>query len=129
MKKCFCVILFIMLILCGCSKTNLSITDDVVLTFIHSEKNINVTLEEDDAEKVISILNGKEYDPIFSGTPSCGFDKNITLKVGNRVFAIANDTCPFIQDLNNMRYFNIPEKDMNYIHSIFEKYGGYFPCV
>ena len=123
------IILVLMLSICGCSQTNVNNNADVTLTFIYGEENIEVTLEDDEAEKIVDILDGNNYASIFSGVPSCGFDKNISLKVGNRVFAIACDTCNCIQDLGNLKYFDIPKEDMEYIHSLFEKYGGYFPCV
>ena len=123
------IILSVMLSVCACSKTNVSKNADVTLTFLYEDKDIRVTLTEEEAEKVIDILNGKNYDPISSGVPSCGFNKNISLEVGGRIFAIACDTCNCIQDLGNLRYFEISLQDMAYIHSLFEKYGGYFPCV
>ena len=131
MKRLFAVlmILVVLVSICGCSKTIVNKHSDVTLTFIYGEENISVTLEDDEAGKVVNILNGNNYDPISSGVPSCGFDKNISLKVGGRTFAIACDTCNSIQDLGNLRYFDIQQEDMDYIHSLFEKYGGYFPCV
>ena len=94
-----------------------------------NKKDICVTLEDSEAEKVIDILNGNNYATVSSGVPSCGFDKNISLNVGDRIFPIACDTCNCIQDLGNLRYFDISQEDMEYIHSLFEKYGGYFPCI
>lgn len=131
MKRLFVVlmILVVLVSICGCSKTSVNKNLDVTLTFIYGEENISVTLEDDEAGKVVNILNGNNYDPISFAVPSCGFDKNISLKVGGRTFAIACDTCNSIQDLGNLRYFDIPQEDMDYIHSLFEKYGGYFPCV
>lgn len=123
------VILSIMVAVCGCSKTSVSEGADVTLTFIYGDKNISVTLEDSEAEKVIDILSGNNYDPILSGIPSCGFDKNVSLKVGGHVFAIACDSCNSVQDLGNLRYFSISQEDMEYIHSLFEKHGGYFPCI
>ena len=123
------IILVVLFSLCSCSETSVSKNSEVTLTFIYGEKNIRVTLEDDEAEKVINILNGNNYDPVSFGVPSCGFDKNISLKIGGRTFAIACDTCNCIQDLGNLRYFDIPKEDLEYIHSLFEKYGGYFPCI
>ena len=115
--------------LCGCSKTSVTSHGDVTLTFVYGEENIQVILEADEAEKVIDILDGKRYDPVFSGVLSCGFDRDISFKVAGRTFAIACDSCNCVQDLGNLRYFEIPQEDMEYIHALFEKYGGYFPCV
>ena len=131
MKRFFAVLMILVLLIsiCGCSKTSVSNNADVTLSFVYGDDNIRVTLEDDEAEKVIDILNGNDYNPISSVVPSCGFDKNISLQVSGRTFAIACDTCNTVQDLGNLRYFNIPNEDMEYIHSLFEKYGGYFPCV
>ena len=131
MKRLFVVlmILVVLVSICGCSKTSVNKNSDVTLTFIYGEENISVTLEDDEARKVVNILNGNNYDPFSFSVPSCGFDKDISLKVGGRTFAIACDTCNCIQDFGNLRYFDIPKEDMEYIHSLFEKYGGYFPCV
>ena len=131
MKRLFVVlmILVVLVSICGCSKTSVNKNSDVTLTFIYGEENISVTLEDDEAGKVVNILNGNNYAPFSSGVPSCGFDKNISLKVCGQTFAIACDTCNSIQDLGNLRYFDISQEDMDYIHSLFEKYGGYFPCV
>ena len=123
------LILTLSVSLFGCDRTRLTAGSEVTLIFINSEKDIRVTLPEEEAEKVIDILNGNDYNPFSSGVPSCGFDKNISLQVSGRTFATACDTCNCIQDLGNLRYFDIPQEDMDYIHSLFEKYGGYFPCI
>lgn len=123
------VILVVMVSICGCSQTSVSKNSDVILTFIYGDQDICVTLEDSEAEKVIDILNGNKYDPISSGVPSCGFDKDISLRIGGKTFAIACDTCNYVQDLGNLKFFDIPQEDMEYIHSLFEKHGGYFPCI
>ena len=128
-KLCSVLLLsFILLILSACGTTSVNENADVTLTFIYSDKNISVALPRSESEKVAEILDGNLYDPIFGGVPSCGFDSNISLKVGNRTYAIACDTCNYVQDLGNLRYFTISEKDMEYIHELFESKGGYFPC-
>ena len=124
------LILVIVFSLYACSKTRVAADQDVTLLFIYEDKNITATLTDEEAAKVIEILNGNTYDPLFLiGYPSCGFWNTVALKVGDRTFSIASDTCNCIRDLGNLMYFDIPEEDMAYIHSLFEKYGGYFPCV
>ena len=130
--KRFVTILFVLAIiltLCGCSGTRVNRDADVTLTFQYGDENISVVLPDEEAAKVIDILDGNRYDPMFSGVPSCGFNPDVSLKVDNRVFAIACDLCNYVQDLGNLRFFSIPQKDMEYIRSLFEEYGGYFPCV
>ena len=126
---CFFLMVAILFALWGCSKTNVSANAEVTLTFINESKNVSTTLSEEEAEKVIAILDGKGYDSPASGIPACGFDKNISLQVDDHIYAIACDTCNYIQDLGNLRYFSVSQEDMDYIHSLFEKHGGYFPCI
>jgi len=114
---------------CGCTETKVNQNANVTLTFVYGDVNVSVSLPEEECEKVIAILNGNKYDPLASGVPACGFDKNISLTVGNRVYAIARDTCGTVQDLGNLKYFSISQEDVEYIHTLFQKHGGYFPCI
>lgn len=132
LKQLWVVLLILIIIfsLYACSKTRVAGNQDVTLLFIYEDKNITATLTDEEAAKVIEILNGKTYDPtILLGSPSCGFWEDVALKVGERTFSIASDGCSCIRDGSNRMYFDIPEEDMAYIHALFEKYGGYFPCV
>ena len=121
--------IIILISMCGCAKTKVMQKNNATLTFISETKNIQVELETDEAEKIAEILNGNIYEPNFAGEPSCSFDKNVSISIDNQVFAIAQDTCNYLQDLQNLKYFSISQEDMKYIHSIFEKHGGCFPCV
>ncbi len=129
MKRIFGILLILVLLLSACGTVSLNQEDAVTLTFVHSDQNICVALTPEEAQKVVKILDGAAYDPIFSGKPSCGFDGNISLKVGEQCFAIACDTCNYIQLMGEARYFSIPETAMEYIRSLFAQYGGYFPCI
>lgn len=131
MKRTLCIALvfFMLLAFCGCSKTSVNKDSTVTLNFVYRDKNINVTLTDEEAANVIRILDGNTYHSVFSGVPSCGFNKNVSIKVGNRAFAIACDTCETIQDLGNLRFFSISAEDNAYIRGLFEKYGGFFPCI
>ena len=108
--KRLCAILGVLVLvisLCACSKTSVDRNADVTLTFVYQEENICVTLEENEADRVIAILDGKRYVSIFGGIPSCGFRENISVRVGDRIYAIARDTCNCVQDLENLRYITI----------------------
>ena len=131
MKRIWIISLFllVMISLCACGRTTVDQTAEVTLTFIYGDENISVTLAAEEAGQIRDILNGCSYDSRFAGIPSCGFHENISLRIGNRVFAVARDTCNCIQDLDSLRYFHIPIEDMEYIRSLFEKNGGYFPCL
>ena len=133
MRRYFCVLLAMCaafaLLLWGCSKTRLSSGSDVTLHFQVYEENISVKLTEEEAQKVIEILDGNSYRSFLDGIPSCGFCEEVSLQIGNRKFAIAMDTCNCVQDLSSLRYFTVSQEGIDYLHLLFEKYGGYFPCI
>ena len=123
------LILSVMIFLCACSKTSVDKQPEITLSFVYEDKNISVVLESYEAEQISDILDGNAYNSLFFGIPSCGFNEKVSLKVGNCIFAIACDNCNYIQDLSNLKYFDISAEDMKYIRSLFVKYGGYFPCI
>ena len=131
MKRLCAVVLILIAILSIFvrSETEVRRNAAVTLDFVYEETSIHVTLTDEEAAKVMEILNGNTYDPILLGYPACGFWKDVALKVGNRRFSIAGDACNCIYDASRFHYFDIPKEDMAYIHALFEKYGGYFPCV
>ena len=125
MKRFLCIILawLTVVALGGCSQE-----PEVELTFVCYGEDIHVKLEGEEAQKVAQILDNKVYD-LFFGIPACGFDKDVSIRVNGRIYAIARDTCNNGLDYGNLRFFSVSEQDMEYIHSLFEKYGGYFPCI
>lgn len=131
MKRLFAILIVfaIAFSLCACAKTSIDTDSDVTLTYIYADADITVTLEADDAQRVLDILDGNTYDPAIAGTPSCGFSKNVSLTIGSQTFAIACDTCSYVQDLSNQKFFRIADEEMEFIHSLFEKYGSHFPCL
>ena len=126
---CAALLLIMAFTVCACSKTSVDSDAQVELCFIYGDQNIRVLLPDTEAQEVIRILDGKSYDSIFDGVASCGFDENISFKVDGRTYAIARDTCNTLQDMGNLRYFSVSQADMAYIHTLFEEYGGHFPCV
>ena len=131
MKRVFCltILLPLLLSLCGCSATQLEAGATVELHFVYGDKEIHATLTSEEATQVIEILDGRAYRSIWDGIPSCGFDENICLTVNGHSYAIACDTCRFVQDLGNLRYFSISQEGIDHIHAIFETYGAHFPCI
>ena len=113
----------------SCGKTNAKSGKQVTLTYKINSTDICVTLPDEEAEKVIAIMDGNTYSTDFLGFPSCGFDKNVSLKIGNRIYAIAGDSCNTVVNWRTGRYFYIAQEDMEYIHELFQKYGADFPWI
>ena len=128
MKRLLCFILMVacLLVLSGCRETKIKENAAVTLHFI----DIFQELTAEESAKVIEILNGNTYKDVFtSGVPACGFSKEVSFEINGRFYAVAMDTCNNMQDLGTLRFFDISEEGIDYIHALFEKYGGYFPCV
>lgn len=126
MKRLLCFILMVacLLVLSGCRETKIKENAAVTLHFI----DIFQELTAEESAKVIEILDGNPYEPL-SGIPACGFSKEVSFEIGGRFYAVAMDTCNNMQDLGTLRFFPVTEDEIDYIHALFEKYGGYFPCV
>ena len=118
------VLLLIVFSLGGCVFSHVNRSSDVTLHFHYADYDVEVQLPREEAERVTEILDWNLYDPL-GGSPACGFDRDISLQVGNRRFAIALDQCNCVADYAAFRYFDIPKEGMAYIHSLFEKYCGF----
>ncbi len=132
MKRLLILMLLLscLLALSGCRETKIKEDANVTLHFCCYDNNIVQELTAEESAKVIEILNGNTYDNIYiSGVPSCGFSKEVSFEIGGRFYAVAMDTCNNMQDCGTLRFFDISEEGMDYIHTLFEKYGGYFPCI
>ena len=130
MKRLFAMLMLFVFVLslCGCASSS-SIGTMVMLLPVHlhfnyGDQSVNMILPPEEAEAVKEILDGKSYDPIGS-IPSCGFDIDISLQVGFQYYGIALDQCNCVSDYSSLQYFSIPKEDMEYIHSLFEKYCGF----
>ncbi|MBE6562609.1 MAG: hypothetical protein E7660_02610 [Ruminococcaceae bacterium] len=131
MKRLLCIVLaFLMLFaLYSCNTSSIKEGSEVTLIFAVGEKNISEKLTDEEAARMIEILDGNSLTNRVRGVPSCSFDENVAIKIGSRTYAIALDTCGTVMETGSLKYFNISDEDIAYIHSVFEKYGGYFPCV
>ena len=128
MKKLLFILMSVALVLSLSSCALVSrvrLDKDAEVTLIFDD--INVVLTDEEADRVFEIFDGAKKQSLFWGTPSCGFDENVALQIGMTRFKIACDTCGTA--LVGVASINISEKDIDYIHELFEKYGGHFPCI
>ena len=125
---CFFLTVCCLMVLVGCRETRISEDAAVTLHFCCYENDIVQELTAEESAKVIEILDGNPYEPL-SGIPACGFSKEVSFEINGRFYAVAMDTCNNMQDLGTLRFFDISEEGIDYIHALFEKYGGFFPCV
>ena len=99
--------------------SNVKRNDKVELILIYDEQDIQVVLPDDEANRVKDILDGNLYD-LFPGTPACGFMKCYGFRISDNYFAMPLDSCNTIND--SKRYFDVSQEEMDYLHSLFQKY-------
>lgn len=128
MRRISAVILAVLLLFsAGCAKTETIDFSQATLKFIYADREIVQVLDADDTAKIAEMFSSRIADR--SSIPSCGFDEDISITFGDRVFAIAGDDCPVVKDCAKDSHFYITEADKAYLVSLFEEYGGFFPCV
>lgn len=127
MKKYVAFLLAIVLIFslssCGLGgRVRIDRDDEARLIF----NDIDVILTDEEKEMIFEIFDGSTKR-LTLGASSCGFDENVAIQFGSYRFLIANDTCGTA--MVGTRAIVIDDEDIEYIHKLFEKYGGHFPCI
>lgn len=118
-----CAIFVLIIVYSGrfhCNYSNLG-----KLKFHYSDVNIDETLTKEQSKRVSDIFNGKRY----IDEPSCGFSEDASISFDGEIFAIASDSCRIVKIIGKDKCIELSESEIQEIHSIFEQYGGYFPCV
>ena len=101
-------------------------SENAALVYKYEELNIEQNLTQEESKILKNIFNNKL---LYSGSPSCGFEEDISIKFGSQTFCPACDTCGTVKLLNKGTYFSISQRERNEIEKIFLKYGAAFPCV
>ncbi len=89
-------------------------------------KDITVELSVEDTKTIKNIVNGKITSTM---EPICGFDEDISVKIGIRTFCIACDSCGVLCINDGDRFIYLSDKENEIIRGILEKYGFDFPCI
>lgn len=98
--------------------------ENAILHYSYNDEDISVNLTAEESNTIKNMFGGKM---LYNDSPSCGFSENISIKCGDMTFCIAYDMCPVIKCEH--RYFRISNEDRKILNGIFEKYGGFFPCI
>ena len=145
MKKAKMLILFIVLtitfiaIIWGFTmRINTDFSTEALLEFhyqavsggYNQDTSISVVITD---EKDILVLQEMLRGFSVIDTFPCGFsaDISITMTNGRRgiTFLPANDGCPILRVGDANRYIRVADDAIKKLHEIFERYGGFFPCI
>ena len=129
MKKVFslCIVITIVFLLTACSSAVKIKEDSVgIAKFKYEDVNIETELSSEHLKEITNMFNNKE---LYFDSPSCGFSENVSVKIDNQTFCIANDMCGMIYLREANKYFAVSKSDSILLRDILEQYGFSFPCV
>ena len=87
-------------------------------------------LTAEEVAAVVKVLDGKSQNAsIFSGAPSCGFDRNVAIIINGTRYALACDKCGTVQNCSTLAYIHLSDAEREILEEIFTSRGGKFPCI
>lgn len=130
MKRFALFVLLLVLLICvsGCSQIRIPQNELAVLTYhehvMGNTETIVETLTAEESARVRQILMDAKHN---AGIGGCAYYEDVSLTFGEQVFAVANDGCETIWDIQNDKYYEVDKEDWTYIKALFEQYGGKLP--
>lgn len=120
------VVIIIALLIFNFSTVLLFENRTVTARYIYGDKNITTELSQEDAKRVIKILNGKHIS-IFN-LPACGFDENVAVIINGKTFCIACDECGTVYFKERNGYIDLEKSENEELRKILSDYGFEWPC-
>ncbi len=112
----------------GCQRVSVSSNKPGKLIFSFPDRGIDIrqTLTQEETDALAAIVNGKSMS--FENS-SCGFYQDVCFIIDGTRFCPACDTCNGIRVFGIGMEITVSQEEIQFIHDLFEKYGGKFPCV
>ena len=131
MKKLSIMLVFMLLLslcLAGCTRVSVSSKKPGELVFSFPERDVDIhqILTQEETDALAAIVNGKSMS--FENS-SCGFYRDVCFIIDGTRFCPACDTCNGIRVYGIGMEITVSQEDIQFIHDLFEKYGGEFPCI
>lgn len=120
------LVMFLLLMTTGCSNSSNTIQigeEDIAVVFEYNTVSVHQVLPAEDAQQVREILNEKQ---LTDEKPSCTFSNRIAIKYKKSYYCLARDGSAVIE--HNGKYASLTENEIKFFHTVFEMYGGVFPC-
>ena len=130
MKRIIAFLMLIAIALCiaACGeKIKLDESSRVSLTFQVDKIRIRRTLTSDESKIVHEVLNGSQALDLPTESESCSFSERVSLTIDDVVFAMAQDECYMLKNLQTNEIIILSQEKYGKLIALFEKYGGYFP--
>ncbi len=99
---------------------------EAIIIFKYGDVDVEEELIDEEAATIRNIVKGKF---LYFDSPSCGFYKETSIKIGDTYYCLACDECCTVKVYPLGMYFSVSQRERNKIVEIFEAHGGFFPCV
>ncbi len=136
LKKRIVKLLFVVFVLCALFLAGLflyfhstiRISDESlgIAKFIYGDTKIETEISDENLNQLVDVFEGKI---LKIDSPSCGFTENVSVKIDDKTFCIACDTCGVIYLLEEDKYFYLNDEENETIRKILEGYGFELPCI
>ena len=128
MKKAVCFLLFVLLLIgcIGCAAV-ISHPSGTAVRICYDRENVSFDLElsQEDANFVVSVLNGKRRDLDMTVTGAgCGFGREQSFIIDGSTYCLGQDDCGVIWEDGTNNYYVISQQELEQLQEIFKEYGA-----
>lgn len=118
------VIICVIATLCGCTPVWHSEYDSGRIVYNWQGVSFDEELTAGEVAAVVSVLNGKITESIFTGEYACGFDERQAIRIGATTYYLAQDDCGYIQNGLNGKYISLTNEEREMLEEIFRAHGA-----
>jgi len=123
-----CLGIALVFVLTGCGSVDIDNGETGIARYVYGGKNVNAEIAAEDMEVITDILNGKPVNNYGFSSPSCGFDEDISVIIGEKNFCIARDSCGTLL-YKGKGYIELDTEENEALRTVLEKYGFSWPCI
>lgn len=128
MKKGLCILLVILLLV-GCTSCAavISYPSGTAVQICYERENVsfNLDLPQEEANVVLSVLNGKRRDLDMTVTGAgCGFGREQAFIINGNVYCLAQDMCEVLWEEGTENYYIISTQEREQLEEIFKTHGA-----
>ena len=128
MKKFLCVVLSVILLIGGTGCTAaISLPQDAAVRIFYDRGGVSFEEEllKEEAELVLSCLNGKRYDLDMTVTGAgCGFGQEQGFIINGIVYCLGQDGCGVVWEEGTDRYYCLSMDELKQLRELFKVRGA-----
>ena len=128
MKKLLCIFLSVFLLMSciGCTAA-ISLPKDSSVRIVYNRGGVSFDeeLSKEEAELVLSCLNGKRFDLDMTVTGAgCGFGREQYFVIDGIVYCLGQDGCGVVWEEGTDRYYNLSMDELSQLRVLFKARGA-----